>query len=162
MCLHIKFTILTILSIPFRCYNYIIKYITYGCESWTIKKAECQRIDAFKLWCWRKLLESPLDSKEIKPVHPKRNPPWILIGKSDAEAEAPIRRPPDAKSRLIGKEPYAGRGSGQEVEGGDRGWVVGWHHRLNRQEFEQAPGDSEGRGSLASRSPWGCEKSDMT
>ena len=63
MCLHIKFTILTILSIPFRGFKYIIKYIIYGCESWTIKKAECQRIDAFKLWCWRKLLRVPWTAK---------------------------------------------------------------------------------------------------
>ena len=67
----------------------------YGCESWTIKKVECWRIDAFELWCWRRLL-SPLDSKEIKPVSPNGNQPWILIGRTDAEA--PVRRTPDAKN----------------------------------------------------------------
>ena len=72
-------------------------------ESWLIKKAECWRIDTFELWCWRRLL-SLLDSKEIKPVHPKGNQAWIFIGRTDAEAEAPILWPPDAKSWLIGKD----------------------------------------------------------
>ena len=71
------------------------------CESWTIKKAECQRIDALELWCWRRLLKSPLDSKEIQPVHPKGNQSWTLTGKTDAEAETPIFWPPDAKNWLI-------------------------------------------------------------
>ena len=78
--------------------------VMYGCESWTIKKTECQRIDAFELWCWRKL-ESPMDCKEIKPVNPKGYQPWILIGRTDAKAEAPIHWPPDAMSRLIGIRP---------------------------------------------------------
>ena len=78
----------------------------YGCESWTIKKAECQRIDAFELWCWRRL-SSPLGCKEIKPVNPKENQTWIFIGKTDAEAETPILWPPDEKSWLIGKDPDA-------------------------------------------------------
>ena len=80
----------------------------YGCESWTIKKAEYQRIDAFKLWCWRRLF-SPLDSKEIKPVNPKGNQPWIFIERIDAEAEAPILWPPAEKSQLIRKNPDAGK-----------------------------------------------------
>ena len=74
--------------------------VMYGCESWTIKTAEHRRIDAFELWCWRRLL-SPLDYKEIQPVHPKGNQSWIFIGRTDAEAEAPILWPPDAKSWLI-------------------------------------------------------------
>ena len=70
----------------------VFPVIMYGCESWTINKAECWRIDAFKLWCWRRLLKVPWrrSSKEIKPVHPKGNEPWIFIGRTDAEAEAPI------------------------------------------------------------------------
>ena len=71
--------------------------VTYGCESWTGKKAEHQRIDAFELWCWRRLL-SPLHSKEIQPVHPKGDQSWVFIGRTDAEAETPILWPPDAKS----------------------------------------------------------------
>ena len=68
----------------------VFPVVMYGCESWTIKKAEHWRIDAFELWCWRRLLKSPLDCKEIQPVHPKGNQPWIVIGKIDAETEAPI------------------------------------------------------------------------
>ena len=79
----------------------------YGCESWTIKKSEHWRIDAFKLWCWRSL-ESPLDSKEIKPVHPTGNQSWIVTERTDAEAEAPIFWPPDVKSWLNEKDPDAG------------------------------------------------------
>ena len=70
-----------------------------GCESWTIKKVESQRIDAFELWCWRrKTLESPLDCKEIQPVHPKGDQSWVFIGRTDVEAETPILWPPDAKT----------------------------------------------------------------
>jgi len=71
--------------------------VMYGCESWTIKKAEPQRIDAFKLWCWRRL-ESPLDCKEIQPVHTKGDPSWVFIGRTEVEAETPVLWPPDAKS----------------------------------------------------------------
>ena len=71
--------------------------VMYGCESWTVKKAECRRIDALELWCWKKTLESPLDCKEIQPVHPK-DQSWVFFGRSDAKAETPILWPPDAKS----------------------------------------------------------------
>ena len=71
--------------------------VMYGCESWTVKKAECQKIDAFELWCWRRL-ESPLDCKEIQPVHPKGDQSWVFIGRTDAEAETPILWPPHAKN----------------------------------------------------------------
>ena len=76
----------------------VFPVVMYGYESWTIKKAECQRIDALKLWCWRRLLKSPLDCKEIQPVHPKEDQSWVFIGKTDVEAETPIFWPPDAKS----------------------------------------------------------------
>ena len=89
----------------------------YRCESWTIKKAECQRIDALELWCWRKLLKSLLDSNEIKPVNPKGNQPWIYIGRIDAEAEAPLLWPPDVKSQLTGKDPDVGKDWRQEEKG---------------------------------------------
>ena len=75
----------------------IFPVVMYGCESWTIKKAECQRIDAFELWCWRRLL-SPLDYEEIRAVHPKGDQSWVLIGRTNVEAETPIPGPPDAKS----------------------------------------------------------------
>ena len=87
----------------------VFPVVTYGRESWTIKKAECRRIDAFELWCWRRLLRVPLDCKEIQLVHPKGNQSWVFIGKMDAEAEAPILWPPDAKYGLIRKDPDAGK-----------------------------------------------------
>ena len=83
--------------------------VMYGCESWAIKKAEHQRIDALELWCWRRLLKSPLDSKEIQPVHPKGNQSWIFIARTDAEAKARILWPLDAKNWLTGKDPDAGK-----------------------------------------------------
>ena len=75
----------------------VFPVVMYGCESWTIKKAEHRRIDDFELWCWRRLL-SPLDCKEIQPVHPKGDQSWVFIGRTDAEAETPVLWPPYAKS----------------------------------------------------------------
>ena len=75
----------------------VFPVVMNGCESWTIKKAECRRIDAFELWCWRRLL-SPLDCKEIQPVHPTGNQSWVFTGRTDVETETPILWPPDAKS----------------------------------------------------------------
>ena len=96
----------------------------YRCESWTIKKAERQRIDTFEL-VLEKYLESPLNSKEIQPVHPKGNQPWIFTGRTDTEAEAPILWPPDAKSRLIEKNPDAGKGWRQEEKKDAENEIVG-------------------------------------
>ena len=76
----------------------VFPVVMYGCESWTVKKAERQRIDAFELWCWRRLLKSPLDCKEIQRVHSKGDQSWLFIGRTDAEAETPILWPPDVKS----------------------------------------------------------------
>ena len=76
----------------------VFPVVMYGCERWTMKKAEHQRIDAFELWCWRRLFESPLDCKEIQPVHPKGDQSCVFIGGTDAEAETPILWPPDAKN----------------------------------------------------------------
>ena len=72
--------------------------VMYGCESWTVKKAECQRIDAFELWCWRRLLKVPWTGKEIQPVHPKGDQPWVFTGRTDVEAESPILWPSHVKS----------------------------------------------------------------
>ena len=107
-------------------------------------KGETKKV---KNWCFQtvvleKTLESPLDSEETKPVDPKGNQPWMRIGRTDAEAEALILWPPDAKSWLTGKDPDAGRDWGQEEKGPGEGEMVGWHHRLNGLEFEQTPGDS--------------------
>ena len=87
----------------------VFPVVMYGCESWTIKKAERWRIDAFELWCWRRLLRSRLDCKEIQPVHPKWDLSWVFIAGTDVEAETPILWPPDGKSWLIWKDPDAGK-----------------------------------------------------
>ena len=108
-----------------------------------------------------KTLESLLDCKEIKPVHPKGNQSWIFIERTDTEAEAPIFWPPDTKNWLIGKDPDAGKDWRQE-KGTTEDETVGWHHRLNGQEFEQTSGDGEGQGNLACCSPWAYKESDMS
>ena len=112
-----------------------------------------------KNWCFwtvvlEKTLETPLDSKEIKPVHPKGNQSWMFIGRSDAEAEAPIFWPPDAKNWLIGKDPDAGKDWRWEEKGMTEDEMVGWHHQLDGREFEQTPRDSEGQGNRACCSQW--------
>ena len=140
----------------------IFPIIKYRCQSRTIKKAECWRIDAFETVVLDKTLDSPSDCKEIKPVNLKGNQPWIFTGRTDAEVEAPVLWPPDAKSRLIGKDPDAGIDWGQEEKGATEDEMVGWCHWLNGHEFEQTQGDSEGQGSLAWCSSWGCKESDTT
>ena len=105
--------------------------VMYGCESWTIKKAEHQRIDAFELWYWRRLFESPLDCKKIQSVHPKGNQSWMLTGRTDVVAETPIDWPPDVKNWLTGKVPDAGKDWKQEVKRTTEDEMVGWHYRLN-------------------------------
>ena len=110
----------------------------------------------------KKTLESPLDSKEIKPVNSKGNKPWIFIGRTDAKAETSILWPPDVKNWLIWKDPDAGKDLRQKEKQTTEDEMVGWHHRLNGHEFEQTPGDSEGQGSLVCYSPWGHKELDMT
>ena len=122
---------------------------------------------ALRNWCfWNMVLEktlgSPLDCKEVKLVKPKGNQPWIFIGRTDAEAEAPILLPADMKSWLIRKDPGAGKDWGQEENRATDAEMVGWHHWLNGFEYEQTSGDSEGQGSLACCSPWGHKESDTT
>ena len=99
--------------------------------------------------------------KEIKPVNPKGNQLWIFTGRTDAESEAPILWPPDAKNWLFGKDPDAGKDWGQEEKGMTQDEMVGWHHPLNGHEFEQTPGDGEGQGRLVC-CPWGCKESGIT
>ena len=120
-----------------------------------------------KNWCsWivvlEKALESPLDCKEIKPVNSKGNQSWIFTGRTDTEVEAPIFWPPDVKSQFIRKYPDAGKDWKQEEKGMTEDKMVKWHYWLNWHEFEQAPGDGEGQGSLACCSPWGHKESDTT
>ena len=118
--------------------------VMYGCDTWSIKGWVVEN------WCFwivlEKTLESPLDSKEIKPVNPKGNKPWITTGRTDAEAEAPIFWPPDMKSQLIGKDPDAGKVWGQEEKEATEDEIVGWHHWLNGHE----------------QIPWCCKELDMT
>ena len=113
----------------------VFPVVMYGCESWTIKKAKCWRIDAFELWC-RRRLESPLNCKVIQPVHPKGDQSWMFIGRTDIEAETPILWPPDAKSWLIWKDPDAGKDWRQEEKGTTEDEMVGWHQWLSGHEFE--------------------------
>ena len=108
-----------------------------------------------------KTLESPLDSK-IKPVNPKGNQPWIFIGKTDAEVEAPMFWPPDMKSQLIRKDPDAGKDWGQEDKGATEDEMVEWYHWLSGHEFVQAPGVGDGQRTLACWGPRGRKVSDMT
>ena len=118
-------------------------------------------------WClWtvvlEKTLESPLDCKETKPVYPKGYQSWVFIGRTDAEAEALILWPPDAKSRLIGKDSDAGKDWRQEEKGMTEDEMVGWHHWLSGHEFEQSLGDDEEQGGLVCCSPCGHKESDTT
>ena len=123
----------------------VFPVLIYGCESWTIKKAKHQRTDAFELWCWRRLL-SPLDCKEIKPNHSKGNQSWIFIGRTDAEAEAPILWPPDAKSRLIGTDPDAGKNQMQKEMGAAEGEMVRQIASLTQWTWIwQTPGNNRGQ-----------------
>ena len=122
---------------------------------------------ALKNWCvWtvvlEKTLESPLDWKQIQPVHPKGNQPWIFIGRTDAEAETPIFWPPDAKNLLIGKDPDAEKDWRWEEKGTTEDEMVGRHRWLDEHEFEQAPGVGDGQGSLVCCSTWSCKESDTT
>ena len=122
---------------------------------------------ALKNWCFwtvvlEKSLESPLDCKEIQTVHPKRDQSWIFTGRTDAEADALILWPPDANSRLIGKDPDARKEWGQEEKGARENEMIGWHHRLNGREFGQALGVGDGQGGLACCDSWGRKESDTT
>jgi len=139
----------------------VFPVVMYGCESWTVKKAECWRIDAFELWCWR-TLESPLDCKEIQPVHSKGNQSWVFIGRTDAKAETPILWPSHAKRWLIGKDSDAGRDWGQEEKGLTEDEMAGWHHRLEGHDFEWTPGVGDGQGGVACCHSWDCKELDTT
>ena len=123
-------------------------------ESWSLKN-----------WCFQivvleKTLQSPLDYKELKSVHPKGNQFLTFLGRTDAEA--PVLWPPDEKSWLTGRDPDAVKNWGQEVKGVTEDEIVGWHHWLDGHEFEQTQGDSEGQGSLAYCSPWGRSQTGLT
>ena len=143
----------------------IIKVIIFpvamsGCESWTIRKAEHQRIDSFELWCWRRL-ESPLDWKEIKPpVLKEISPEYSLEGlmlKLKLQYLDHLMRRTDSLERTLMLENWK-----REEKGTTEDEMAGWHHRLDEHKFEQTLGVGEGQGSLACCSPWGCEELDTT
>ena len=138
----------------------VFPVVMYGCESWTVK-------NALKNWCFwtvvlEKTLKSPTDCKEIQPVHSKGDQSWIFIGRTYAEAETPILRPPHVKSWLIGKDSDAGRDWGQEEKGTTEDEMPGWHHRLDRRELEWTPRVGDGQGGLACCDSWGLKESDTT
>ena len=120
-----------------------------------------------KNWCFwtvvlEKTLESPLDCKEIQPVHSEGDQPWDFFGRNDAKAETPVLWPPHVKSWLIGKDSDAGRDWGQEEKGAIEDEMAGWHHRLDGCEFEWTPGFSNGQGGLACCNSWDCKELDTT
>ena len=140
----------------------VFPVVMYGCKSWTVKKAECRRIDGFWIVVLEKTLESPLDCKEIQPVHSKGDQAWVFIGRTDAKAETPILWPPHAKSWLIGKDSDTGRDWGQEEKGMTEYEMAGWPHWLDGHESEWTPGVGDGQGGLACCNSWGRKELDMT
>ena len=137
----------------------VFPVVTYGCESCTVKKAECQGIDTFELWCWRRLLRVPWTAR--RSVNLKGNQPWIFTARTDAKAEAPVFWSPNANSKLTGKAPDAGNDWGQKKRVSEDE-MAGWHHWCNGHELGQTLGDGEEQGGLACCSPWGHKESDKT
>ena len=121
-------------------------------QSWALKNR------CFWTVVLEKTLESPLDCKEVQSVNPKENQSWMFIGRTDAEAETPILWPPDVKNWFTGKDPDAGKDWRWEEKETTEDEVVGWHHQLDGQEFEQALGDGERQGSLTCSGPWSCKE----
>ena len=157
---HIKSRDITLLTKVCLVKVMVFPVVMCECESWTIKKAECWRIDVFELWHLRRLL-SPLDCK-IKPVNPKVNQSRIFIGRTDAKAGSPILWPPDAKTWLIGRDPDTGKDWRQEEKGTTEDEMIEWHRRFDRHEFEYIPGVGDGLGRLTCCSPWDHKESDTT
>ena len=137
---------ITLLTKIYMVKTMVFPVVMCRCESWIIiKKAEHQRSDAFKLWCWRRLLRVPWTAKRSNLVNPKGNHPWIVIGRNGAEAKAPILWPPDSKRQIIGKDLDSGKDWGQGEKWVTEDKMVGWYHQLNAHKFEQTPGDAEVR-----------------
>ena len=114
----------------------VFPVVMYGCESWTVKKAEHRRLDSFELWCWQRLSRVPWTARRSNQSILKEISPWVFIGRSDVEAEAPVLWPPDGKSWLIGKDPDAGKDWRQEEKGTTEDEMNGRHHRLDGHEFD--------------------------
>ena len=122
--------------------------VMYGCEIWTIKKAEHQRIDALELWCWRRLFRESLGLQGDQIISPQGNQSWVFIWGTDNEAETPILWPPDAKNWLTGKDADTGKDWRQKEKGMTEDEMAGWHHWLDGHEPEQASEVGDGQGSL--------------
>ena len=140
----------------------VFPVVMYGCESWTVKKAECQRIDAFELWCWRRLLRVPWTARRSNQSFLKEISPGDFFGRNDAKAETPVLWPPHAKSWLIEKYSDAGRDWGQEEKGMTEDEMAGWHHWIDGHESERTPGDGDGQRGLACCDSWGRKELDTT
>ena len=138
----------------------VFPVVMYGCESWTVKKAEHQRIDAFELWCWSRLLRVPWTARRSNQSILKEISPGISL--NDAKAETPVLWPPHAKSWLIRKDSDAGRDWGQEDKGITEDEMAGWHHWLDGCESEWTPGVGDGQGGLACCDLWSRKESDTT
>ena len=141
----------------------------YGFSSGHVwmRELDYKESGAPKNWCFwtvvlEKTLESPLDCKEIQPVHSKGDQPWVFFGRTDAKAETPVLWPPHVKSWLIGKDPDAGRDWGQEGKGTTEDEMAGWHHWLDGCEFEWTPRDGDGQGGLVCCDSWGRTELDTT
>ena len=149
--------------------NKVLSSQGYGFSSGHVwmRELDCEESWAPKNWCFwtvvlEKTLESPLDCKEIQPVHPKGDQSWVFLGRTDVEAETSILWLPDANSWLIWKDPDAGKDWGQEETGMTEDEMAGWHHRLDGQEFGWTPAVGDGQGGLACCDSWGRKESDTT
>ena len=138
----------------------VFPVVMYGCESWDYKESWAPKNWCFWIVVLEKTLESPLDCKEIQPVHPKGNESWIFIGKTDTEA--PILQPSDMKNWLIWNDPDAGKYWRQEEKGTTEDEMVQWHYWLDGHEFERVLGYGDGQGRLDCYSPWDGNELDMT
>ena len=143
---------------------HLVKAMVFPVVIWELDYKESWALNNWCFWTvvFEKTLESPLDCKEIQPVHPKGDQSWVFIGRTDVEAETPILWPPDVKSWLIGKDPDAGKDWRQEAQGMTEDEMVGWHHRLNGHGFGWTPGVGDGQGGLACCGSWGHKESDTT
>ena len=139
----------------------VFPVVMYGCENWTMKKAEHRRSDAFELWCWRRLLRVPWTARRSNQSILKEISPGCSLEGMMLKLKLQYG-PPHSKSWLIGKDSDAGRDWGQEEKGTTEDEMAGWHHRLYGHEFGWTPGVGDGQGGLACCNSWGCKESDRT
>ena len=141
----------------------VFPVVMYGCESWTIKKTDHQKIDVFELWCWRRLWRVPWTARRSnQSILKEISPECLSVLEGLIEAETPILWPPHVKSWCIWKDPDAGKDWRQEEKRMAEDEMVGWHHRLNGHEFGLTPGVGDGQGGLVCCGSWGHKESDMT